>query len=69
MRLIVIPFNFIVLIRKASCRYASDGKMYFLSKFYLPDTAGQQEFSIFPRSCSVDIDGYVLVYAIDDRKS
>ncbi|VDP08583.1 unnamed protein product [Heligmosomoides polygyrus] len=33
------------------------------------DTAGQQEYSIFPRSCSVDIDGFILVYAIDDKKS
>uniref|UniRef100_A0A915AHN6 Rheb n=1 Tax=Parascaris univalens TaxID=6257 RepID=A0A915AHN6_PARUN len=35
----------------------------------ITDTAGQQEYSLFPRSCSLDIDGYILVYAIDDRKS
>ncbi|KAK6052593.1 Ras family protein [Cooperia oncophora] len=35
----------------------------------ITDTAGQQEYSIFPRSCSVDIDGFILVYAIDDKKS
>lgn len=33
------------------------------------DTAGQQEYTVFPRSCSFDINGFVLVYAIDDRKS
>ncbi|PAV62142.1 hypothetical protein WR25_07531 [Diploscapter pachys] len=46
--------------------YHYNGREYNLR---ITDTAGQQEFSIFPRSCSVDIDGYVLVYAIDDRKS
>ncbi|VDD95653.1 unnamed protein product [Enterobius vermicularis] len=34
----------------------------------ITDTAGQQEYSLFPRSASV-VDGYILVYAIDDRKS
>ena len=33
------------------------------------DTAGQDEFSIFPTQYSVDIDGYVLVYSIDNEKS
>lgn len=33
------------------------------------DTAGQQEYTVFPRSCSLDINGFILVYAIDDRKS
>ncbi|PIO53023.1 Ras family protein, partial [Teladorsagia circumcincta] len=41
----------------------------FLEEYGLTDTAGQQEYSIFPRSCSVDIDGFILVYAIDDKKS
>ncbi|CAJ0931204.1 unnamed protein product, partial [Mesorhabditis belari] len=35
----------------------------------ITDTAGQQEYSLFPRSCSFDIDGFILVYAIDDRRS
>uniref|UniRef100_A0A1I8A385 GTP-binding protein Rheb n=1 Tax=Steinernema glaseri TaxID=37863 RepID=A0A1I8A385_9BILA len=35
----------------------------------ITDSAGQQEYSLFPRSCSVDIDGYILVYAIDDKRS
>ncbi|VDN54975.1 unnamed protein product [Dracunculus medinensis] len=35
----------------------------------ITDTAGQQEYSLFPRSCALDIDGYILVYAIDDKKS
>ena len=42
------------------------GKRYALK---ITDTAGQQEYSLFPRSCSLDIDGYILVYAINDRKS
>jgi len=33
------------------------------------DTAGQDEYSIFPTQYSVDIDGYVLVYSIDSTKS
>uniref|UniRef100_A0A8R1HGS4 Uncharacterized protein n=1 Tax=Caenorhabditis japonica TaxID=281687 RepID=A0A8R1HGS4_CAEJA len=33
------------------------------------DTGGQQEYTVFPRSCSLDINGFILVYAIDDRKS
>ena len=33
------------------------------------DTAGQDEYSIFPTQYSVDIDGYVLVYSIDSAKS
>ncbi|CAI2348412.1 unnamed protein product [Caenorhabditis sp. 36 PRJEB53466] len=33
------------------------------------DTAGQQEYTVFPRSCSLDINGFVLVYSIEDRKS
>ncbi|CAI4231155.1 unnamed protein product [Auanema sp. JU1783] len=43
-----------------------NGKEYILQ---ITDTAGQQEYSIFPRSCSVGIDGFVLVYAIDDERS
>ena len=33
------------------------------------DTAGQDEYSIFPTQYSVDIDGYVMVYSIDSEKS
>ncbi|TKR76628.1 hypothetical protein L596_017742 [Steinernema carpocapsae] len=46
--------------------------MKFLNRTYMlkiTDSAGQQEYSLFPRSCSVDIDGYILVYAIDDKRS
>jgi len=35
----------------------------------ITDTAGQQEYSLFPRSCTLNIDGYILVYAINDRRS
>ncbi|XP_064472201.1 GTP-binding protein Rheb-like [Ornithodoros turicata] len=35
----------------------------------LVDTAGQDEYSIFPLSYTMDIHGYVLVYAIDSTKS
>merc|ERR1719206_1189145 len=33
------------------------------------DTAGQDEFSIFPTQYTMDIDGYILVYSIDNDKS
>merc|ERR1712080_259101 len=33
------------------------------------DTAGQDEYSLFPTQYTVDIDGYVLVYSIDSEKS
>jgi len=35
----------------------------------LVDTAGQDEYSIFPSEYSVDIHGYVLVYSIDSQQS
>nr|XP_022338697.1 GTP-binding protein Rheb homolog [Crassostrea virginica] len=33
------------------------------------DTAGQDEYSILPQSYFVNIDGYVLVYSVNSRKS
>lgn len=36
---------------------------------FVVDTAGQDEYSIFPNQYSVDIHGYVLVYSIDSAKS
>lgn len=36
---------------------------------YLVDTAGQDEYSIFPPEYTVDVHGYVLVYSIDSLKS
>ena len=35
----------------------------------LVDTAGQDEFTIFPPEYSTNIQGYVLVYSIDSAKS
>lgn len=35
----------------------------------LVDTAGQDEYSIFPAQYSMDIHGYVLVYSITSAKS
>ena len=35
----------------------------------LVDTAGQDEYSIFPAQYSMDFHGYVLVYSITSRKS
>lgn len=35
----------------------------------LVDTAGQDEYSIFPPQYSMDFDGYVLVYSITNLKS
>jgi Ras family protein len=42
------------------------GQEYFVK---LVDTAGQDEFSIFPQSYSMDIHGYVLVYSITSVRS
>lgn len=36
---------------------------------FLVDTAGQDEYTIFPAQYSVDVHGYVLVYSIDSHKS
>ncbi|XP_023343355.1 GTP-binding protein Rheb isoform X2 [Eurytemora carolleeae] len=33
------------------------------------DTAGQDEYSLFPAQYAVDVHGYVLVYSIDSSKS
>lgn len=33
------------------------------------DTAGQDEYSILPQSYYISIDGYVLVYSVNSRKS
>ena len=35
----------------------------------LVDTAGQDEYTMFPAEYSVDVHGYVLVYSIDSLKS
>ena len=35
----------------------------------LVDTAGQDEYTIFPAEYSVDVNGYVLVYSIDSPHS
>jgi len=35
----------------------------------LVDTAGQDEYTMFPTEYSVEVDGYVLVYSIDSPKS
>ena len=38
-------------------------------ELFVVDTAGQDEYSIFPTQYTIDIDGYVLVYSIDNEKS
>lgn len=38
-------------------------------ELFLVDTAGQDEYSIFPAEYSAGIHGYVLVYSIDSAKS
>ncbi|XP_063952673.1 GTP-binding protein Rheb-like [Lytechinus pictus] len=43
-----------------------NGQQYQLK---IIDTAGQDEYSIFPQSLSVNIHGYVLVYAVTSAKS
>ncbi|KAG9508682.1 GTP-binding protein Rheb [Fragariocoptes setiger] len=42
------------------------GQEYYLK---LVDTAGQDEYSIFPHSYAIDIHGYCLVYSINSLKS
>lgn len=42
------------------------GEEYHLK---LVDTAGQDEYSIFPSLYAIDIHGYCLVYSIDSQKS
>lgn len=47
-----------------TCRV--NGQEYDLK---LVDTAGQDEYSIFPTQYTMDIHGYVLVYSITSLKS
>ncbi|XP_067341733.1 GTP-binding protein Rheb-like isoform X1 [Channa argus] len=35
----------------------------------LVDTAGQDEYSIFPQSYTIDVDGYILLYSVTSYKS
>ncbi|RWS09032.1 GTP-binding protein Rheb-like protein, partial [Dinothrombium tinctorium] len=42
------------------------GQEYYLR---LVDTAGQDEFSIFPHTYAIDIHGYCFVYSINNLKS
>ncbi|XP_047205606.1 GTP-binding protein Rheb isoform X1 [Girardinichthys multiradiatus] len=35
----------------------------------LVDTAGQDEYSIFPESYTIDVNGYVLIYSVTSYKS
>ncbi|XP_017259718.1 GTP-binding protein Rheb-like [Kryptolebias marmoratus] len=35
----------------------------------LVDTAGQDEYSIFPQSYTIDVNGYVLIYSVTSYKS
>ncbi|XP_056219923.1 GTP-binding protein Rheb-like [Seriola aureovittata] len=35
----------------------------------LVDTAGQDEYSIFPQSYTIDVDGYILIYSVTSYKS
>ncbi|XP_069581573.1 GTP-binding protein Rheb-like isoform X1 [Brachyistius frenatus] len=34
----------------------------------LVDTAGQDEYSIFPQSYTIDVDGYILIYSVTSYK-
>lgn len=51
-----------IFTKKAKIR----GQDYCLK---LVDTAGQDEYSIFPSIYAIDIHGYCLVYSIDSQKS
>uniref|UniRef100_A0AC35TYY5 GTP-binding protein Rheb n=1 Tax=Rhabditophanes sp. KR3021 TaxID=114890 RepID=A0AC35TYY5_9BILA len=35
----------------------------------ITDTKGQQEYTLFPRTCTYNIDGFMIIYAINDRHS
>uniref|UniRef100_A0A8C0GQ10 Small monomeric GTPase n=1 Tax=Chelonoidis abingdonii TaxID=106734 RepID=A0A8C0GQ10_CHEAB len=43
-----------------------NGQEYHLQ---LVDTAGQDEYSIFPQTYSIDINGYILIYSVTSIKS
>uniref|UniRef100_A0A5F9CAT2 GTP-binding protein Rheb n=1 Tax=Oryctolagus cuniculus TaxID=9986 RepID=A0A5F9CAT2_RABIT len=43
-----------------------NGQEYHLQ---LVDTAGQEEYSIFPQTYSIDINGYIIVYSVTSIKS
>ncbi|CAL8402271.1 unnamed protein product [Gadus morhua 'NCC'] len=42
------------------------GQEYHLQ---LVDTAGQDEYSIFPQSYTIDVDGYILLFSVTSYKS
>ncbi|XP_054415981.1 GTP-binding protein Rheb isoform X1 [Pongo abelii] len=52
-----IPFTKLITV---------NGQEYHLQ---LVDTAGQDEYSIFPQTYSIDINGYILVYSVTSIKS
>ena len=58
-----IPFLFQIAFSK---KVTIKGTEYEL---LLVDTAGQDEYTMFPTEYTVDLDGYVLVYSIDSPKS
>lgn len=60
------PTDFIVLLTAFSKKVKIRGQEYFLK---LVDTAGQDEYSIFPAQYTMDVDGFCLVYSINNQKS
>lgn len=59
--------NSSVLIRTAFTKVTRINSTDYEVK--LVDTAGQDEYSIFPAQYSMDFHGYVLVYSITSQKS
>lgn len=59
---IVIISSMTALTKKTKIR----GQEYFLK---LVDTAGQDEYSIFPAQYTIDTDGFILVYSINNQNS
>lgn len=55
--------NLIAAFTKSTRMYNQDYELK------LVDTAGQDEYSIFPSQYSIDVHGYVLVYSITSSKS
>lgn len=63
MKTIIQLLNFITAFTKKTRVHSQDYEVK------LVDTAGQDEYSIFPTQYSMDIHGYVLVYSITSAKS
>ncbi|KAM6979981.1 GTP-binding protein Rheb-like isoform 1-T1 [Aplochiton taeniatus] len=62
----LLPFDILFYFSAFNKMVSVNGQDFNLQ---LVDTAGQDEYSIFPQSHSMDIHGYVLVYSVTSMKS